>query len=153
MQYSYAELYLTKFSNIVMAALQVANLESERDYLHQALRLQAEGKTNFYCIFSEDNNELIGAIEIRNPDFSRGQLYTWVHQDYWGRGVFQEALHLAAQDYFATTKALCFDATVDLTNIRSYKALKKAGFADISIKEGAHGKQFVLIFRNKSLKD
>ena len=151
LQEQFIEPYLNKFSATVMTALRVAHLESERTYLTEALLRQQAGQTHFYCIFDANSNQLIGAVEIRNPDTSRGQLYTWLHESYWGSGIFLAALQMAAFDYFKKTKALYFDATVDCDNMRSYRALKKVGFADLGIKEGPFEKQFVLILRNKNM--
>lgn len=149
LQKKYIDEYMSQFSESVRKPLRVQELSAERIYLEQALGKQAAGTTYFYLIFDRLSDLLIGAIEIRAREASRGQLYTWLHHDYWGKGLFQEALKLAAEDYFAQTKELYFDATVDISNIRSYKALKKAGFADVGIQEGAWEKQFVLILRNK----
>ncbi len=150
LQATFIEQYLQKFSPAVMAALHVKDKESERVYVQEALAKHQEGQTFFYCIFDEKTDELFGALEIRSPESSRGQLYTWLHEDCWGKSIFQQALYLAALDYFSKSGTLYFDATVDVENVRSYKALKKAGFADIGINEGPFDKQFVLIYRNKN---
>jgi len=141
--------YLKAFSQEVRSALRVSSIESERLYLQEQFLLQQQKKIYFYVIFDKKTEVLIGAVHVRSADFSPGQLYTWVHHDYWGMGAFQEAVLLASQDYFRHTGSLYLDATVDCDNIRSYKALKKAGFADIGINEGQFGKQFVIILRNR----
>lgn len=146
---SFFERYGQQFSFDVRKALQVVSVEQELHYLQACLDQQLLGNaTFFYCIFNNSTQDLIGAIEIRNASTSRGQLYTWVHENYWGSGLFQEALQMATKAYFAQTKALYFDAHVDVTNMRSYKALKKAGFADLGFSHGPYGKQFVVILRN-----
>lgn len=142
------EHYINQLSPQVMAALQIEDKNSERQYL-QSVILENNKTTLFFVILENLENRLIGAIEIRGQDCSRGQLYTWLHHDYWGTGHFQEALQLACREYFSFAKALFFDAHVNINNVRSYKALKKAGFADYKIIDGPHGKQYVLIKRRQ----
>lgn len=149
LQKEYIDAYLAQFTEAVRKPLRVQDPLAERQYLEQALVKQKAGNTYFYLIFDKITESLLGAVEIRNPETSRGQLYTWLHHDFWGKGLFQEAIQLAAHDYFARTQAHYFDATVDVNNHRSYKALKKAGFADLSIQQGAWEDQFVLLLRNK----
>lgn len=137
---SHINAYLAAFSNAVQAILH-ASAESEKNYLIERLRDQ---NTFFYTIFF--NKSLVGAIEIRdNPE--QGQLYCWIAQNHWGSGIFQHAIARAAQNYFDQTDALYFTAHVDINNKRSYRALKKAGFADYGLCNGPRGKQYVLLKR------
>jgi RimJ/RimL family protein N-acetyltransferase len=163
--------YLECFSPAVRAALQVTSIDSERTYLAARLAqveatnkvIEKEGDKNkqagkifaakealfFYCIFDTVTKKLIGAIEIRSRDEMAGQLYCWIHENYWGLGHFQQALTGAAQDYFDKTYDRFFTAHVDVTNLRSYAALRKAGFAPWGFHQGPHGKQHVLVLRKK----
>jgi RimJ/RimL family protein N-acetyltransferase len=150
--------YLEHFSPAVRASLHATSLETEREYL--AARLDStknlvgetvggakKDKMFFYCIFEARQEALIGAIEIRARDESAGQLYCWINEKYWGAGHFQQALKLAAQEYFAQTGELFFTAHVDVANMRSYGALRKAGFAPLGFHAGPNGKQHVLLLR------
>ena len=141
--------YLKMFSPTVKELLHVSSQESELEYLENRLQKQKEGKTFFYCIFSKEENKLIGAIEIRNLDETDSQLYSWLNEVYWGTGMYQEALLLISKEYFNKTEETCYNANVDVANIRSYYALKKHGFIDSGIKKGSFGKQYKLILRKK----
>lgn len=140
--------YVAQFSEVVRRPLHVKSLDAEREYLQGALRRQLSGLTFFYLIIENKSDQVIGAVEIRAPEQFRGQLYTWLNEQYWGSGIFQYALREAASDYFSKTRAHFFDATVDVDNVRSYRALKKASFADLGIQQGAWGKQYVMVLRN-----
>ncbi len=147
---SYVASYLQQFSETVREALRVTSIDAEHEYLQAALEKQAKGETHFYLIVAE-SHQVIGAVEIRKPEQSRGQLYTWLNEDYWGIGLFQEAMRKVAVDYFSKTQERYFDATVEINNRRSYRALKKAGFADLGIQDGAWGKDYALVLRNKNM--
>ncbi len=146
---SYIESYLHMFSPQVRTVLGVPSLEAERAYIKTHLALQIEGHTHFYVIILPHNNLLIGAIEIRNADAYRGQLYCWMHEHYWGSGYFMRAMHLVSQDYFSKTSALYFNALVSIDNKRSYHALKKCGFVDSGYQRTQEGNQFELILRRR----
>ncbi len=143
-------LYLAQFSSLVQATLQVASLNQEQIYFRERIAKQHEGKTFFYGIFDAQSNVLCGALEIRDKHEHRGQLYCWLNEAWWGKGYMQEAIALGAADYFAHTKERFITAFVDESNKRSYWALKRAGFADLCRSEGPHGKQYELVYRNKS---
>ncbi len=167
--------YLDRFSPAVRAALHATSIETERVYLSARLTSSEQAKELgkawagairvnekregakivcdstpkdspfFYCIFDVQCNTLIGAIEIRDACEFAGQLYCWIHEDYWGTGYFQQALQLAAREYFARTSERFFTAHVDIDNMRSYHALRKAGFAPFGFYDGPYGKQHVLL--------
>jgi len=139
--------YLRAFSEKVKQLLHVSSGESELEYLEDRLEKQKEGKTFFYLIFDNKSNKLVGAIEIRDSQETDSQLYSWVHEDYWGAGIYQEALELVSKEYFDETQESFYNANVDVENLRSYYALKKHGFIDSGVKEGAFGKQYLLILR------
>ena len=136
------------FSECVAASLHVPSLPNEENYIFDHIKKQSKNNF-FYCIFENSSNQLIGAIEIRDSDHYPGQLYTWLNEQFWGGNRFQEAMYLFADYYFKKTQYNQIRAHVDLQNARSYGALKKAGFADIGMKNGPCGKQYVLLLRKK----
>ena len=152
LQESYIQDYLLAFSPLVRQALHVMSPESERAYLIESIVQMREGKTYFYLIVNQVEQKVIGAIAIRDPQVYPGQLYSWVNEHYWGKGYYQEALKLMTSFYFEQTGAFFISAQVDISNIRSYKALKKAGWADKGISKGPFGMQYDLILRNKGTK-
>lgn len=149
-QFGYMDIasYLEAFVPIVQHGLHVSSVQAEHAYLVDRLTKIKERKTLFFIIFEKVNNVCIGAIEIRGREHS-GQLYCWLHPRYWGKKFFRESLMLASRVYFSLTNALYFTARVDIDNIRSYKALKKCGFVDYQLVEGAYGKQFELLLRKR----
>jgi RimJ/RimL family protein N-acetyltransferase len=141
--------YLTMFSPTIRHMLHVPALENELNYLRDRLEKQQQNATHFFCIFDNELSKLVGALEIRDSEQHRGQLYCWVHEQFWGKGHYQEALALAAHAYFALTPHQFFTARVDVTNTRSYYALRKSGFAQAGICQGPYGKQYELVLRRK----
>ncbi len=144
----YVDQYLHMFSPHVRHVLHVSSLDDERVYLQQQLLEQKRDNTFFYCVFDKVLTQLVGAIEIRNPAQHLGQLYCWLNEQFWGAGHFSESLALISQAYFSSSKDNLLRAHVDVSNKRSYYALKKCGFADLGIKNGPFGKQYVLILRS-----
>lgn len=146
---SFFNAYAAMFSAAVRSILHVPSVENELDYLRSRLQKMADNRTLFYCVFDRRCEQLIGAIEIRHREEHPGQLYSWMNERYWGNGWYQQALHVAAQSYFTVHKhERFFTAHVDSTNLRSYYALKKAGFAQSGIIHGPYGKQYALLLRN-----
>jgi len=146
---SYFGDYLVAFSPQVRELLHVVSGESEIVYLKDRLEKQEAGKTFFYCIFTNKENKLVGAIEIRSSQETGSQLYSWVNEKYWGTGLYQEALLLTSKKYFMDTDQELYRANVDVSNIRSYLALKKFGFVDCAFGKGPYGNQYKLLLRKK----
>ena len=152
---SYFQDYANMFSETVKKFLHVQDSESEVKYLENRL----ENKSFFYCIFLNGQldaqeklteSKLVGAIEIRDLSESDGQLYSWVNENYWGSGAYQEALELISKKYFDVNPGCkYYTANVDTENLRSYYALKKFGFIDSGIKNGPYGMQYKLLLVNK----
>jgi RimJ/RimL family protein N-acetyltransferase len=139
--------YIAAYSPLVQSWLHVSDIQSELLYVRECVAQQAQGATYFFCIFDAADDAFIGAVEIRKATH-RGQLYAWLNERYWGRGLYQEALALASRVYFAATGLVFFTAHVDVANKRSYYALRKANFAPIGLIDGPHGKQYMLMLRN-----
>lgn len=149
LQASDIQAYLTMFSSTVQNALFVSSLQEERDYLIVHLEQQKHRMTHFYGIFLPSNDQFIGAIEIRDRDAYRGQLYCWIHENYWGTGYFIQAMQNAARDYFLQTGQRYINALVATANKRSYRALKKCGFSDSGFHTGVDGDSYELILRRR----
>jgi RimJ/RimL family protein N-acetyltransferase len=144
----YYKEYINMFSDTVQDLLH-ASAQGELDYLQERFEKMEQGKTFFYCIFDKKSDRLVGAIEIRNEHESAGQLYIWLNEKYWGSGLYQEAIRLCSQEYFQHSHKPFFTAHVDISNRRSYLALKKCGFAELGFYKGPHGKQYDLVLRKK----
>lgn len=134
------------FSQVVRAALHVFSVDSEIAYVRSSLQIVG---MLFYGIFC--SGVLVGAIQIRDHQSHASQLYGWLNENYWGCGYYQEALQLVSRYYFETTAYHLLRAHVDVSNKRSYHALKKCGFADCGWYDGPAGKQYVLVLRNRWL--
>lgn len=134
------------FTPLIQEVLHVSSA-AERIYITERIAHHEHVRTFLFGILLDD--ALIGALEIRDASTSRGQLYCWLGEQYWGNGYFQKALSLAASFYFKHTTERYITAHVDCANLRSYRALKKAGFADAGFVAGPHGRQYELLLRKK----
>jgi RimJ/RimL family protein N-acetyltransferase len=147
------EAYLTVFSPEIRAALGVTSVEVERIYIYEELAKQEQGRTFFFGIVDSATKVIVGAIEIRNKIEHAGQLYCWLHERYWGTGVFQDALSIATYWYFLYTQESYITARVNVSNKRSYRALKKCGFIDSGIIQSRVSLQYEMVFRRLSAVD
>jgi RimJ/RimL family protein N-acetyltransferase len=116
-------------------------------YLQSQQEKAEKGDMLHYCIFSNEDKKLIGAVDIREPKKDDpGQLGCWVNEKYWGGGRFQEALDLISKTYFRLhPERKNYTAHVRLWNKRSYYALKKYGFKDAGFfKENGQNTRYIL---------
>ena len=77
------------------SCLGVLSRHAEKEYVLAHIAKMAFGQTWFYAIFGTLSDELIGAIEIKNRSQFPGQLHCWLHEAFWGQGLFEQALLLA----------------------------------------------------------
>ena len=136
--------YLDMFSPRVQEILGVSSPMAELAYVQEQEQKQQKSDTLFFCIFERATELLVGSIKIRSKVY-RGQLCTWVHEDYWGTGYFKEAFKLASDAYFKKyPHEDHFTARVDMSNKRSYNALLKLGCKEVRVSSGPRGKQHEL---------
>lgn len=136
--------YLDMFSPRVQEILGVSSPFAELAYVEEQFHKQEAGDTLFFCIYEQNSKMLVGSIEIRSKAH-RGQLCTWLHEDYWGTGYFQEAFRLVSQIYFKKyPHEDHFTARVDISNKRSYNALTKLGCKEVRISSGPREQQYEL---------
>lgn len=139
-QEEYIPSYLDMFSPRVQELLGVSSLYEERTYLETQLKKAAHQQTSLYGIFEKTTDTLIGSFEIKSPAY-RSQLSMWLHEQYWGKGYFQQAFALVKELYFKEhPQETFFSAYVDAHNPRSCKALVKAGCV---IKDTHKGRYYI----------
>ncbi|MCG2755990.1 GNAT family N-acetyltransferase [Candidatus Dependentiae bacterium] len=99
-------------------------------HLKYELKKKAKGLVLSYVIFDNKEDNLIGNLEIREPDpDDPGQFGCWINPKYWGGGRLYEAFKLISQEYFRLNpNTEKFNAHVKMSNLRGYFALKKCGF-------------------------
>ncbi|MCA9770208.1 GNAT family N-acetyltransferase [Candidatus Dependentiae bacterium] len=143
--------YLEELSDVVRHTLYISSKQTKKECLESSkVDVQENGAICVYAILENKTKKLIGAIEIRPMYQFKGQLYVWLNEQYWGEGYFKEAIDLITQMYFENVLETFCTAHVDVMNVRSYKAFKKAGFADKEIYDGPYGKQYVLVYKRIS---
>jgi RimJ/RimL family protein N-acetyltransferase len=123
--------YHDMLSSIIKEAIGIPKeqtFEETERFLKKKLIEIANNTILFYCVFDNKKNELIGAIELREPGFFNGQLGGWINENYWGGGRYQEALDLLIQKYFASTDQHVVNAYIKKRNTRSLNAHEKYGF-------------------------
>jgi RimJ/RimL family protein N-acetyltransferase len=141
--------YLTAFSAQVRLLLHVTSAFEEECYVRDRIEKIKKCETFFYAIYIKKERQVIGALEIRDDQKLRGQLYCWLNENFWKNGYLHEALAVAAPVYFSCTKNNFFTAHVDAGNEQSYRSLKRFGFADAGFVKGPYGLQYELILRQR----
>jgi len=131
--------YFEQFSSLIKSLLHVQDEQSEYNYLQARI----EQNAFFYVIIKKDTEQLIGAMEIRDPGHA-SQLYCWINERYWGAGYFKESMQLLTDYYQKQTGYHALTACIDCTNVRSFYALKKIGFKKIGTRMGPFGNQHVI---------
>lgn len=129
LQEQFFEEYHNMFSPVVRQALGLppsSELQETTNFLKTAMVDPQYEK--FYCIFDNQTNKLIGGITIRSKQHPMGQLGTWVNEQFWGGGRYQEALYLSMKEYFADDKHDSMVAFIEEKNERSLRAHQKFGF-------------------------
>lgn len=119
-------------------------------FLKMELEKIARGETFYYIIFDNQENKLIGYIEIREKnETDPGKFGWWINENYQGKGYSAEAIKLIVPAYFKLhPEVKAFTAHVRLWNKRSYFALKKFGFKDIGyFYEGGQPTRYILEYR------
>lgn len=127
-----------------------ASLEWVTNKLNKTLVKEAQALIFIYMIFDNKDNKLIGSLAIRekNPK-DPGQFYCWINENYWGGGRLREAVKLITDEYFKVKDVDSFNAHVELWNLRSYYALKKAGFKLVDFYyEDGQKTRYILEFYN-----
>ena len=147
----YFQEYHTTFSPIVRKAIGLSDrtLDQTKEFLATRVVALKIGKTLFYCIFDNIDKKLIGAIEIREPGYPEGQLGTWINENYWGEGRYQEALDLIIKVYFKIKNVDKVNAYVETFNIRSLKAHQKYGFKIVREFETGQKKYYEIIYKKR----
>jgi RimJ/RimL family protein N-acetyltransferase len=93
------------------------------------------GELISYLIYDNQDNKLIGAVEIRSYwALDPGQIGAWMNENYWGGGRIQESVMLMLNEYYKQTGKKVYNAEVEMFNIRSLKAFKKMGFVEKGIR-------------------
>ena len=134
---SFFDEYHRMFSPTVRAMLhltQTAPIEETRKFLSGWLKTTKVDEKFFFCIFDNQDQCLIGALEIREPDCPNGQMGAWLNENYWGGGRYQEALGLALNWYSAYTGRTTVGCMIDVRNARSLRAHQKYGFVIVGEK-------------------
>jgi RimJ/RimL family protein N-acetyltransferase len=130
-------------------------LEGVSKHLQKEATLEQKGLTLWYLIFDNKTKKMIGSIQIREyipsaPNMP-GQFTCWLNEKYWGGGRIREAISLITKEYFRLNDVKQFDAHVEMDNLRSYYALKKAGFKLLKTWEDPAGYQkprYILVYPN-----
>ncbi|MBD3231777.1 GNAT family N-acetyltransferase [Candidatus Dependentiae bacterium] len=129
------------------------SFEWTKNFLEKTLRKEIAGELFFYLIFDNKDNKLIGFIDIRERD-KNGQFGVGIHENYWGKGRFKEAVKLITEQYFKIKNKPSFIAHVEIWNLRSFYALKSAGFTLFDFYyENGNPTRYILKFNNPKYKD
>lgn len=125
-----------------------------KTFLEKEIKRELAGQLFFYLIFDNKEDKLIGFIDIRKQT-TTGEFSCAIHEKYWGGGRFKEAVKLITQEYFKIKDIQSFIAHVEMWNLRSFYALKSAGFelVDLYYLEDGQLPRYLLKFNNPKYKN
>ena len=101
----------------------------ERLY-NEALVEREKGNRYPFVIFHKSSQKLIGStrfMDIHPKDKNLEIGFTWLHPNYWARGINFECKLLLLTYCFETLKTIRVQLKTDSTNLRSQKAIEKIG--------------------------
>ena len=121
-------------------------LNDTRDYLKKLLKISNSQTGHYWFIQLKENKKIIGTFGVVNVDQRRrsGEIGYGISPDYWGQGLFQEALALVLKHLFADLNFHRVAAKSQANNSASIRGLRKAGFK----KEGVQ-RDFYLSYTGK----
>jgi RimJ/RimL family protein N-acetyltransferase len=152
LELSLIDRYLGALSPRVADLLHISCLEQEKQYIMPYCEKNLMWP--FFVILESAEGNAIGGIQIRSPEISVGQLYCWINEQYWGKGHFRAALIQACRTFFThNSEESLITAHVEVTNERSYYALKKVSFCDKGIRLGSYGPEYELVLLKKFFMD
>ena len=97
------------------------------------------GRRNYWVIRLEDTGRAIGTIGLifrEDDEIAPLQMGYGIGRDWWGSGLFQEAVALVASYAFDVLTRPRIDVITRKGNIKSVKGIKKAGFQRVQVLEG-----------------
>ena len=97
------------------------------------------GRRNYWMIRLKDTGRVIGTIGLifdDNDKLSPLQMGYGIGRDWWGSGLFQEAVALVASYAFDVLARSRIDVLTRKENIKSVKGIEKAGFRHEQVLEG-----------------
>ncbi|HEV3090074.1 MAG TPA: GNAT family N-acetyltransferase [Candidatus Cybelea sp.] len=88
----------------------------------------AAGKSVLWAICSRNDDDFIGAIEIR-PEEDDAEVGFIIARPYWGRGIVAEALSAVLQFAKGVLRLERVHGRCDVENLQSARVFEKSGFA------------------------
>lgn len=92
--------------------------------------LEENGSGIWWAIHSFDGRQFYGAIGFNNlsKEHRKAEIGFWLLPPYWGKGIMQEAIHLACQYGFERAKLHRIEAMVESENKNCKALLNKLDF-------------------------
>lgn len=106
------------------------NIDEQRDYLKKLIKRSNAIDAYWWFIQIKDYQKIVGSFGIHDIDFNRKscEISYAISPNFWGKGVFIEALKLVLKRLINEYNFYRVTATTFSNNIRSIESLKKLGF-------------------------
>jgi RimJ/RimL family protein N-acetyltransferase len=114
------------------------SVDTVRQFLEACHARWQEGQAYPYAIVLKENTELIGMIEVR-PHGHRADFGFGLARHHWGKGLMPEAISAVVSFGLSQPTIYRMQATCDIENNRSARALEKAGL----VREGVLRKYII----------
>lgn len=103
------------------------SIQETRAFLSQSEAAWRDGVAFHWLICHRDNDQLLGAIGLRNLEQQRAEVGYLLARDAWGNGYMSEALRAVIDSSFQSNHITRIWATCDVENVDSLKVLQNAG--------------------------
>jgi len=107
------------------------SVESTTQFIVSCIRSWQTSTAFAYILTSKADGEVLGMLEVR-PTQHRANIGYVLARAHWGRGLMPEAIRAVAALALSALGFFRMEATCDIENIASARALEKSGF----VKEG-----------------
>ena len=108
------------------------DIENTREYLVNLMKRSDRTNAYWWFIQFKETSKVVGTFGIHSIEIRRGncEISYAVSSNYWGKGVFIEALNMVLKSLFNDFNFHRVTAVTSSQNIRSINALKKVGFKE-----------------------
>ena len=106
------------------------SVSATHEFVARCLTAWESGRAFPYVLIDRASGALLGMLEVR-PDGRRAEIGYVLARRHWGKGLMPEALRCVVNLAFSTLPFSKVEATCDVENRASARALEKSGFLKV----------------------
>jgi len=111
------------------------DISDTRAYFHELKKREQERNCIYWAIINNEDRRMIGSFGLVdiNELIGQGQIGYGLNPEYWGKGLFKEALILCLDFAFKKLKLIKIIVTTNIANKASIRGLQSCGFEIVTI--------------------